>query len=797
MRRSELALLLVALGLCSPFFLIHAVRMDKRKVNRVATLAMPSADTSAGEHPSEPVSPEPIQARVQFDRDIEPILTDRCYSCHGPDAGTRRGNLRLDKRTEAIKTAIVSRRSAASPLMDRLSSQDPDEIMPPPRSNKAPLTQAQLELIRQWIDEGAEYEQHWAFKRPERPALPLVKNANWVRNPIDSFIAASHQRQGLAPAAEADRRTLIRRLNFDLIGLPPTPQEVSAFVDDRSADAYEKVVDRLFASPHYGERMAVLWLDLVRYADTDGYSFDSHRETWMYRDYVIASFNDNKPFDRFTVEQLAGDLLPAATANDQIASCYNRLLMTSQEGCADPKEYTARYSADRVRNVSTVWLGVTMGCAECHDHKFDPITTKEFYRLAACFADIQERPVGKQELTPFPSREQATKLRQLNDEIARLEYDPKRQASVVEQRNQLLATIPSALTSLSGPCRVVRILPRGNWADDSGPVVTPGLPACLSPPPARNRLELARWLVSRDNPLVARVMVNRLWKIGFGQGLVHGPDDFGTQGPRPTHAELLDWLAVEFIESGWDVKAMLKRLVMSSTYRQSSTENSQTRERDPDNLLVSHQNPFRLDSEFVRDNALAVSGLLSPSSGGPSVKPYQPEGFWTPRFTEKNYSPDTGEKQHRRGVYIYWCRNFLHPSLQAFDAPTRQLCTTQRGRSTTPLQALVLLNDPTQAEAARALAARILREAGPSTDARLNHACQLVQSRAINAQEAVILTRLLDKHTRQFNADIDAAKQLVHVGESPVPDDVDVVTLAAWTSVARVLLNLHDTNTRN
>jgi hypothetical protein len=663
--------------------------------------------------------------------------------------------------------------------------------------------------------------------------------------------------------------TLLRRLSLDLTGLPPSPAEVDAFVAEssaRSQAALERAVERLLASPHFGERMATLWLDLVRYADTDGYSMDHHRDVWMYRDFVIEAFNRNRPFDRFTVQQLAGDLLPGASREDRVGSGYNRLLMTSQEGCADAREYTHRYAADRVRNVASVWLGVTLECAECHDHKFDPFPARDFYRLAAFFADLQENGVGPLEFTRFPDAGQKARLADLDAGIARAEHalrdregglkeararweaEARRQGgtglpkAVVDaldvepgkrdgeeeqalashfrtvspelqpldrtltdlerQRTDLLKRIDTTLLSTSGPPRVIRIRPRGDWADDSGNVVDPGLPSALAgsglPGRRLTRLDLAQWLTGPDNPLVARVFVNRLWKLAFGQGLVATPDDFGSRGASPTHPELLDWLAAELVASGWDVKHLLRLIVTSSTYRQSSADDTDLLRRDPENRWLARQNRFRIDAELVRDNALAISGLLTTRVGGRSVKPYQPEGFWASRFAEaeKEYQPDAGADQYRRGLYTYWCRNYLHPMLQAFDAPTRQSCTADRGESSTPFQALVLLNDPTFAEAARAFAARVLREGGPTTARRLDRAFRLAQSRPVRPEEVSALTRLLEKHLAEFRADPDAAAAVLATGDSAVPVDVDAGELAAWTSVARVILNLHETVTR-
>jgi hypothetical protein len=616
--------------------------------------------------------------------------------------------------------------------------------------------------------------------------------------------------------------------------------------------------------------MALYWLDLVRYADTGGYHSDNHRDISLYRDWVIDAFNRNKRFDQFTIEQLAGDLLPHPTAEQKIASGYNRLLQTTEEGGAQPKEYTAKYVADRVRNASSVWLATTLGCCECHHHKFDPFTTRDFYSLGAFFADVKERAVGRQEEIAMPRPEQRGQLERLNAEIAALQsslakpsltvevgksaweeqargklaglpapviaalrVDPNKRtvsqsealstyyrgiapelttlreqlAQLEERKKQLSKSIPKTLITVSVPPRVMRVLPRGNWLDDSGEIVAPAVPGSLPPLDVQGqratRLDLARWLVSPDNPLTARVFVNRLWKLTFGQGIVKSLEDFGTQGAFPTHPELLDWLAVEFIDSGWDVKHMLKTMVMSSTYRQSSHAGRggvtpPLHERDPGNLWLARQGRFRIDAEMVRDNALAISGLLSRKIGGQSVKPYQPAGYWRYlNFPTRTYHPDHGADQYRRGLYTYWQRTFLHPSLKAFDAPTREECTVERPRSSTPLQALVLLNDPTYVEAARVFAERILKEGGTTMSERLDWAYRHAVSRHVKPEEVRLLNELHARHRAEFARDPQAAEKLVHTGEWAVAKDIPTVELAAWTSVARVILNLHETITRN
>ncbi len=749
------------------------------------------------------------QRPVSYSRQIKPILSNHCYACHGPDQKQVKADLRLDVRAVALESAIIEGDAANSSLIERVASTDADILMPPPDSKKPRLTAAQVSLLRRWIDEGAKFDDHWAYVKPVRPTVLQVANASWNRNPIDNFIAAQYEAHELKPSQEADKRTLIRRLSFDLTGLPPPPQEIDAFVADNSPQAYEKLVDRLLASKHYGERMAMYWLDLVRFADTGGYHSDNHRDLAPYRDYVIAAFNENKPFDHFTVEQLAGDLLPDATTETKIASGYNRLLMTTEEGGAQAKEYVAKYSADRVRNASEVWLGATLGCAECHDHKFDPFKARDFYSFAAFFADVQEKGVGRQDQVKLPTKDQEARLGEIEEQLASLrktmpETDETRGqiAKLEQEKKSLQDAFPATLISVSVTPRPIRILPRGNWLDDSGEVVQPDVPWFLSRLSVEerraNRSDLANWLVSADNPLTARVFVNRLWKLAFGHGLVRTPVDFGTQGEFPSHPELLDWLAVEFRESGWNVKHLLKLMVMSSTYRQTSVASRELQERDPTNDWFARQDRYRLDAEMVRDNALAVSGLLTRKIGGPSVKPYQPDGYWDYlNFPKRTYQNDHGEDLYRRGMYTYWQRTFVNPSLVAFDAPSREECTVQRPRSNTPLQALVLLNDPTYVEAARVFAARIVLEGGSTVPDRITFAYRHALGRAPSDAETKILSELYERHSKQYTDDEAAAAQVLKVGESAAPSAMEAAELAAWMSIARVILNLHETITRS
>jgi hypothetical protein len=972
---------------------------------------------------------------VEFNRDVRPILSEYCSTCHGPDTAKRKAGLRLDT-AEGGKTVLVPGKPDESELYLRLTAHDRKKQMPPASLGKTP-TAAQIALIKRWIEEGAKYQPHWSLIAPVRPTVPAVKDAAWGRNAIDRFLLARIESEGLKPAKEADRRVLLRRLSFDLLGLPPTPEDTDAFVNDTGEKAYERAVDKLLGSRHFGERMALYWLDLVRYGDTGGYHSDNHRDISLYRDWVIEAFNRNQRFDQFTTEQLAGDLFPAASNEQKIASGYNRMLMTTEEGGAQPKEYTAKYAADRVRNASTVWLGLTMGCAECHTHKYDPVTIKEFYSFAAFWADVSEVPVGRQPQTKIPTAEHALAMGRVDQDLAearkkleattptldaarkkweesivaelqkakpawrvvtptkaeslggqtlttqpdgsvlasgksppkdtltftldagdapvtglrlsalldpslggtltrgngnfvltkitvtaekpvkiaravadhsqqgfpvegllkkgqgwavdgftrkenrqavftferpvkaktltvRLEFNSiyekhiigraqlaltgvaapglgdragvpenvvkalgiapeKRNAAekgvidahfravapelaparaevarLTAKRQALEANAPQTLISTSVMPRTMRVLMRGNWLDDSGEVVQPGTPASLPPLSAKGRatrLDLAKWLTSKDNPLTARVFVNRLWRLFYGQGLVTTLDDFGAQGTSPSHPELLDWLAVEFRESGWDVKHLVRLMVTSAAYRQSSVSDAALRAKDPFNRLLARQARFRLDAEFVRDNALAVSGLLVEKVGGPSVKPYQPAGYWAYlNFPTRDWVADKGDNQYRRGLYTYVQRTFPHPSLLAFDAPSREECTVDRPRSNTPQQALVLLNDPTYVEAARVLASKAYHAAKDDTG-RLEWAYRRVLGRSPREAEGRILLALLAKHKEQYAADEAGAKALLSVGDAPV-ETKDMAALAAWTSVARAMLNLHETINR-
>ena len=949
-----------------------------------------------------------VAQTIDFDRDIRPIFSNHCYACHGPDAETRKADLRLDLEASLFavrdEPLITPGNIKNSQLIHRITSKDDAEKMPPTDFLK-PLSADQISLLEQWVKQGAVWKDHWAWTAPKRPSIPKLKNS-FIKNDIDRFVLAKLKDEMVKPSKRADSVTLIRRLYFDLTGLPPTSAQVKEFIANTSSTAYQDLVTQLLAQPQFGERMAMYWLDVVRYADSNGYHADKTRQVSPYRDYVIEAFNSNKPYDDFVREQIAGDLIPNATIEQQVASAFNMLLQTTDEGGAQAKEYLAKYAADRVRNTASAFMGVTFGCAQCHDHKYDPFTTKDFYQFASFFADISEVGVGNApafpvidakrqaaiaqakttvvdaqmalvsaaekmvqqraaweasliekarsniRLTPWqvlaslsaesfdlahdksffnetvpvdlatPVAEVAWKQRdefvdgkihalpaqeniahylfrtltapqdmklvlqlgsddgirvwvngneKLNKKITRGAVANQEQVTVDLEKgeNQLLIKIsqgggacgfyfnygssnlpadihriiliaanersekdqtmltshfrdthpdlavprelitnsekmlkqltdsaPKTLMTKVTTPRMTRILPRGDWQDDSGEEVQPAVPKFMQPLDVEgrraNRLDLADWMIDANNPLTARVFVNRLWKILFGNGLAQPLDDIGSQGSRPIHPELLDWLAIEFMESGWDIKHMVKLLVVSGTYQQSSNGSVAMTARDPYNHLLARQTQFRLDAEMVRDNALAVSGLLTREIGGVSVKPYQPVGYWKHmNFPKRTWTPSSGANAYRRGLYTHWQRMFLHPSLLAFDAPSREECTVERPRSNTPQQALVLLNDPTYVEAARVFALRIISEGGADSKQRLNWAFETALSRQATKQELDVLLDVYMKHLVMFQADADSAKSLVAVGNTANQTKVNVAEHAAWTSIARIIFNLH------
>jgi mono/diheme cytochrome c family protein len=1043
--------------------------MSRRLPGFIAVLGLAVAAVGAGE-PSAP-APRLSAEHVEFNRDIRPILSNSCFTCHGPDHNQRKGKLRLDMPEDATAphkngTPIVPGDLSKSEIIARITSSNPDEVMPPPKSDRK-ISPAQIELLKRWVQQGAKYQKHWAFLPPVRAALPEVKNAAWCRNGIDRFVLARLDTDGLSPSPEADKTTLCRRLYLDLLGLPPTPRQVDDFVNDPSPQAYERLVDKLLADPHYGERIALDWLDASRFADTHGYHIDAGRDQTRWRDWVIDAFNRDMPFDRFTVEQLAGDLLPNSTPEQKIATGFVRNNMINFEGGAIPEEYLTAYIMDRVNTTSTVWLGLTVGCCQCHDHKFDPLTQKEYYQLYAFFNRVPEngldgRTGNAGPLLATPTKEQqkqldtlAASMKQIEQQLAgpmpevdaeqekwelaaagestaqwkpldpsemksvggatltrkddhsilvsgtntandtytltaavdepdltaiRLEAlpenhlsghgpgrsvngnivltdvrisagpgsDPSTQkqlkikaasadfsqdnfpisnaidsdpktgwaidpevgkphAAVFELEEPLHHEGPVTLTvtlafdsqfaqhqlghfrlsatsaksphgvdrvpakirpilaiaadqrsdaqkaelrtfyrsTISSPGKALHeqiaklrkekqeldkkvpttmvmaempkprdtfVLLRGQY-DKHGDKVSADTPAALGALPAdapHDRLGLARWIVAPEQPLTGRVIVNRYWQSFFGTGLVKTAEDFGSQGEEPTHAALLDWLAAEFMNPSdpntpkWDVKAFLKLIVTSATYRQSSAASAELIARDPENRLLARGARLRLPAEFIRDQALAMSGLLNDEIGGKSVSPYQPPGLWEElmsrsdgaNWTAQTYTQDHGKDLYRRTMYTFWKRTSPPPSLATFDAPDRETCTVRRARTNTPLQALVLMNDPTYVEASRKLAERMMTEGGDGLDAKIAFAFRIATARPPRAQETAVLRKIYERQLSVYQKDAEAAKKLLSVGESPRNEKLDQAELAAWSTVASVVLNLDETITK-
>jgi hypothetical protein len=788
----------------------------------------------------------PLRAEVallHFGRDIRPILSDKCFACHGPDAETREADLRLDRREGLFDesasgvTPVVAGDPSASELIRRITSTDPAEQMPPADLPKQ-LTDDEKAKLVAWVQAGAEYERHWSFVAPERPAQPTAEEAAWPRNPVDHFVLARMRDAGLQPSPEANRETLVRRLYLDLLGLPPTREQVSAFVHSQEPNAYEKLVDELLASPHFGERMAMEWLDAARFADTNGYHLDNGRDMSRWRAWVIDAFNNNMPFDQFTIWQLAGDLLPNATDEQRVASGFNRNHMINFEGGAIPEEYHAAYIIDRVSTTSTVWLGLTVACAQCHDHKFDPISQREFYQLYAFFHNVPEKGLDGNQgnaapLLSFATAEQVAQQRVLDAQIDALkklkEADAADEAlqkqtadplkKLEEARVELTRQIPTAMVmeEMSQP-RDTFVLVRGQY-DQHGTKVQADTPASLPAFPAdapRNRLGLAQWLVSPEQPLTSRVIANRYWQLVFGTGLVPTADDFGSQGEQPSHPELLDWLACELQQSTqpgvagtpeerWNVKAFIKLLVTSATYRQQSQVTPAGLEADPNNRWLARAPRFRLPAESVRDQALAVSGLLKHRIGGASVSPYQPGDLWgelssredSSNWTAQFFVQSQGDDLYRRSMYTFWKRTCPPVQLSTFDAPDRETCTVRRARTNTPLQALILLNDPTYLEASRKLAERVLHEGPADANQRLAYLFETVTCRPPSDNELSILARIRDGQRQHYEQHPEQIDSLLSIGEAPSDALLDKLELASWTMTASAVLNLDETVTRN
>jgi hypothetical protein len=795
-------------------------------------------------------------AAIHFDREVRPILSEYCFPCHGPDAEQRKADLRLDTKEGLFGASgeqgpVVPGNPDLSQLITRVLSSDLDERMPPPKANH-PLSGGQIEILQQWVREGAQWQQHWAFEPIKNPPIDMSPVSKWTRNEVDTFIQRRHREAGLEPADEASREELVRRLSLDLHGLPPTPEAISQFVNDPRPDAYIRLLDRLFGSPRYGERMVWNWLDAARYADSNGYQGDRERTMWPWRDWATQELNRNTPFDQFTIDQLAGDLLPNPTKEQILATGFNRNHMINGEGGRIPEENRIDYVMDMSETMGTVWLGLTVNCCRCHDHKFDPISQRDYYGLFAFFnqtpvtgggGDPQTPPILELPAPKTIKRQEQIESKQLTleDLIRKTELskskaiqttnDPDKtkpifDSDIAKRKDTELDTLikavseehPEYLANLKQLKKVRQqlssirkqipkvmvmrdqtelrdsfILTRGLY-NKPGTKVTAATPPSLPPMPVnspKNRLGLAQWLVSRDNPLTARVFVNRQWAMFLGQGLVTTPEDFGTQGSRPTHPALLDWLASDFIDSGWDIKRLQRRILLSATYRQTSRVTPEKLEIDPENKMYSRGPRYRLPSWMIRDQALAASGLLVGHIGGPPVKPYQPEGVWADfSFGNKRYQPDTGAALYRRSLYTFW-RRIIGPTM-FFDASRRQSCVVKSARTNTPLHALATLNDVTYIEAARALAERALNASRDPRE-RITHAFQWATGRVPNHDEINILMTRLERSIEAFSQAPSEAASLLAEGASKPGTDLNPVEHAAYTNICNLILNLDET----
>mgnify|MGYP003329420516 FL=1 len=815
---------------------------------------------------------------VDFNREVRPILAENCFYCHGQDGNKRQGELRLDQRQAALdRRAIVPADVAGSVLLQRVHSTDADLQMPPPNSGRT-LTEQQKQTLQRWIEQGAKYSEHWAFTVPQSPAVPAVRNTAWVRNPIDSFVLSRLESEGLQPAPEADRAVLIRRLSIDLTGLPPTPQEVDAFVASTDPMAWEQLVDRLLSSPHYGERMALPWLDAARYADSNGFQQDGDTWQWIWRDWLVSALNQDLPFDQLTIWQLAGDLLPDPTTEQKIASGFNRNHLLNGEGGAIPEEQRWVILFDRMETTATTWLGLTLNCAQCHDHKYDPLTQRDYYslldgfnrvpesgtpqyfssriRVAAPFlevpsaaflqrqeelqaainmADEQIRAATADEFQKWQEAVQVTgalpggdalpaalklllakpaadrsaeeqsavqsELRKLFDQ--KVVPSMKDRVPAIGQKEQAAGRLaefradqlPRVMIMSDAQPRETRILNRGDYltpgdkVEFSTPAFLPALPADAP----RNRLGFARWLVSGQHPLTARVQVNRMWQYFFGTGLVRTSEDLGVQSEYPEHLPLLDWLATEFPSRGWSLKQMHRLIVTSAAYRQSSRVTPELSLRDPENRLMARASRFRMPAMILRDWALATAGLLDVRIGGPPVYPYQPDGIWESLAITKErdftYPASSGNDLYRRSLYTFW-RRTVGPA-NMFDASNRQACRVRMTPTSTPLHALTTLNDPTWVEAARVLAERCLVESS-DTDGRLTLAFRRVAGRVPSAADLVVLRRLLQRQQQIYATDAAAAKALISTGTAPRNGSIGEAEHAAWTAVCLAVLNLDE-----
>jgi hypothetical protein len=735
--------------------------------------------------------------KISYNFQIRPILSDKCFNCHGPDANKREAGLRLDIASEAYKAlkehprahAIVKGDPDMSELFLRISSRDTSYQMPPAFSHLPPLSESEIALFKKWIRQGAEYQTHWAFVVPVKQSLPSVKDKSWPKNEIDYFILQQLEKRELKPNGEADKERLLKRISLDLTGLPPSTEQEERFLADHSANAYEKMIDELMAKPQFGERMAINWLDVSRYADSHGYQDDNYRTQWPWRDWVIHSFNNNMPYDQFITWQMAGDLLPNATKEQMLATGFNRNHKITEEGGVIDEEYRVEYVIDRTNTLSRGILGVSLECAKCHDHKYDPFTQKEYYQMSAFFNNVPEvgleSTVSGRETYAKNPRMEITKA----DLAGVLSYlnktdTNKLEVSVMKERDTL---------------RPAFILQRGNY-DSHGEQVFPGTPASILPfasnlPP--NRLGLSKWLFDPKNPLTARVFVNRMWQELFGKGLVKSSADFGMQGDLPSHPALLDWLAVDFREHGWNIKRLVKQILMSATYRQSAEENKEKISIDPENIYYSHAPRMRVPAEMVRDIVLESSGLLNKTIGGPSIQPYQPPGLWelatSGRGQLANYNQDTGALLYRRGIYCIIKRTVPPPAMMIFDASNRDQCEVKRSRTNTPLQALIMMNDPTVLEASLALADKLLQHNDGEKSVALGF--EKIICRKPEQKELDILTGYYKERLAALQLNDSVSDKIIKVGYYR-PLTTSKAALAAMMQTMQIIYNMEEAITK-
>jgi hypothetical protein len=740
---------------------------------------------------------QPLPDSISYNFDIRPILSDKCYACHGPDANKRKAGLRLDIAENAYKAldenpnahALVPGKPELSQVYLRISSMDSTMRMPPVESNLN-LSSREIKLIQKWIEQGARYETHWSFVAPENTGIPKVKHQQWPRNEIDFFILDKQEQKGLAPNEEADKERLLKRVCLDLIGLPPSLEMMDQFLTGAGDSVYESVVDQLLQNPAYGEKMAVHWLDVARFADSHGFQDDSYRSQWPWRDWVIHAFNENMSYDKFITWQLAGDLLPNATKEQLLATGFNRNHKITEEGGIVDEEYRVMYVTDRTDMFGKALLGVTIECAHCHDHKYDPFSQKEYYQLFAFFNNVKE--VGIESVVGGPETYAKKPLMEIED------TDLKAILNFVNKpdTNKLIVSVMGDLDTL----RKTYVLTRGGY-DAHGEVVEAGTPAAILPfknEYPKNRLGLARWLFDKQNPLTARVFVNQVWQEFFGRGFVKSSGDFGRQGDLPSHPELMDWLAVDFMNNGWDIKRLVKQIVTSATYRQSARVTPEKLSADPDNILLARAPRTRIDAEFIRDLVLFTSGLLNKTIGGPSVKPYQPDGLWEGATSGRGilsvYKQDHGPSLYRRGLYNFIKRTVPPPTMGIFDASNRDQCEVKRLRTNTPLQALLMMNDPAVLEASRVLAAKLLAEGSEGKD-QIIKAFRLIVCRKPSENEITLLNNYYEGELKVLTS--QTAEDLLAVGEYPVPQAISKVKLAAMMQVVNTIYNLEEAITKS